>query len=95
MAIRVVNREAEALTEAFAEMIGVGVTKAIVVAMREAIEHRRGGETAARLRQKHGIVLDDAMREPLPREAFDEEWGGGRAAGCRTDRCIALDNGGA
>lgn len=79
MPINVNNPEADALTRKFAQMTGVGITEAIVIAMREAIERRRDGETpqqtAARLRAKHGVALDDAARAPLPRRAFDEFWG--------------------
>lgn len=76
--INVNNPEADALTRKFAEMAGVGITDAIVIAMKEAIERRRNKETpretAARLRAKHGLTLDDAAREPLPREVFDTMW---------------------
>ena len=76
MAINVNNAEADALTRKFARMAGVGITDAIVITMKEAIAHRRRAETplrtAARLREKHGIVLSDHARQPLPREAFDQ-----------------------
>lgn len=76
--INVNNPEADALTRKFAEMAGVGITDAIVIAMKEAIERRRNKETpretAARLRAKHGVTLDDAARKPLPREVFDTMW---------------------
>jgi antitoxin VapB len=59
-------------------MAGVGITDAIVMAMKEAIERRRADETpletAARLRLKHCIQLKGTMREPLPRYVFDEIW---------------------
>lgn len=78
MAINVNNPEADALTRRFADMAGVSITDAIVIAMKEAIERRRNAETpaqtAARLRRKHGIRLRAAARKPLPREAFDEMW---------------------
>lgn len=78
MPINVNNPEADALTRKFAQLEGVGITDAIVIAMREAIERRRGAETprqtAARLRAKHGVTLGDATRAALPREAFDEMW---------------------
>jgi len=78
MAINVNNPEADALTRKFAQMAGVGITDAIVIAMREAIERRRGGETpretAARLRAKHGVSLGEAAKAPLPKTAFDEMW---------------------
>ncbi len=78
MPINVNNREADALTRKFAQMAGVGITDAIVIAMREAIERRRGGETprqtAARLRAKHGIVLSERAGAPLPKAAFDQMW---------------------
>lgn len=78
MTINVNNPEADALTRKFANMAGVGITDAIVIAMREAIERRRGGETprqtAARLRAKHGVTLGEAARAPLPKAAFDNMW---------------------
>ncbi|ASY73446.1 protein transcription factor [Sinorhizobium fredii USDA 205] len=78
MPININNPEADALTRKFAEMAGVGITDAIVIAMREAIERRNRAETplqtAARLRAKHGIEMSDDARKPLPREAFDDMW---------------------
>ncbi len=78
MAINVNNREADALTRRFAHMAGVGITDAIVIAMKEAIERRRGEETpretAARLRAKHGIATDKATRKPLSRKVLDDMW---------------------
>lgn len=78
MTINVNNPEADALTRRFAQMAGVGITDAIVIAMREAIERRRADETprqtAARLREKYGITVKSEARKPLPREAFDEMW---------------------
>jgi antitoxin VapB len=79
MPINVTNPEADALTRRFAQLAGVGITDAIVIAMREAIERRRGAETprqtAARLRAKHGVALGEEARTPLPRRAFDDMWG--------------------
>lgn len=79
MPINVNNPEADALTRKFAQMAGVGITDAIVIAMREAIERRSRMETpletAARLREKHGVTVNDQARKPLPREAFDTMWG--------------------
>lgn len=81
MVLNVNNPEADALTRKFAAMAGVGITDAIVIAMKEAIERRRAAETpleaARRLRQKHGIVLSEAARKPLPHQVFDEMWGEG------------------
>jgi antitoxin VapB len=78
MPINVNNPEADTLTRKFAKLEGVGITDAIVIAMREAIERRRGAETprqtAARLRAKHGVTLGATARAPLPKEAFDEMW---------------------
>jgi antitoxin VapB len=78
MPINVNNPEADALTRRFAEMAGVGITDAIVIAMKEAIARRRGEETprqtATRLREKHGIEISARARKPLPRKAFDEMW---------------------
>jgi antitoxin VapB len=79
MAININNREADALTRKFAEMEGVGLTDAIVIAMREAIERRRLTETpietARRLRDKYGIKLSDEAKKPLHKSVFDEMWG--------------------
>jgi antitoxin VapB len=78
MPINVNNHQADALTRKFAKLAGVGITEAIVIAMREAIARRRQDETprqtAARLRAKHGVTLGEAAREPLPKTAFDEMW---------------------
>jgi antitoxin VapB len=78
MPINVNNPKADALTRKFAQLEGVGITDAIVIAMREAIERRRGAETprqtAARLRAKHGVTLGEAARAPLPKETFDKMW---------------------
>jgi len=79
MTINVNNPEADALTRKFAKLAGVGITEAIVIAMREAIERRRGAETplqtAARLRAKYGVTLSERASEPLPKAVFDEMWG--------------------
>jgi antitoxin VapB len=79
MALNVNNPEADALTRRFARMVGVGLTEAIIIAMREAIAQRRNVETpidtAARLRKKHGIALAPDAGTPLRRQAFDEMWG--------------------
>lgn len=76
MTINITNRDADKLTRRFAEMEGVGLSEAVVIAMREAIERRRRNETpletAARLRAEFGISLTEAARRPLPRSVFDE-----------------------
>ncbi len=78
MPINVNNPDADALTRKFASMAGVSITEAIVIAMKEAIERRRNAETplqtARRLREKHGVVVSDDVRKPLPRAAFDDMW---------------------
>ncbi|WP_416068610.1 type II toxin-antitoxin system VapB family antitoxin (plasmid) [Rhizobium sp. YTUHZ045] len=75
MPIRVDDPEAELLMRKFAWMAGVGITDAIVIAMREAIDRRSHAETpletAARLRQKHGVSMNDETRTPLSRDVFD------------------------
>jgi antitoxin VapB len=78
MTINVTNQQADELTRKFARIADVSITDAIVIAMREAIERRLDAETpaqtAARLRAKHHVVLSEAARKPLPRQAFDEMW---------------------
>ena len=78
MPINVNNPEADALTRRFAALAGVGLTEAIVIAMRKAIERRNSRETpqeaAARLRARHGITLTETARKPLPPHIYDEMW---------------------
>ncbi|NDV89167.1 hypothetical protein GTW51_21085 [Aurantimonas aggregata] len=80
MAINITNPEADTLTRTFAQLEGVNITDAIVIAMREAIERRHShetpSETAARLRAEMGIDLTEKARRPLPQSAFDEMWDG-------------------
>ncbi len=76
MTINITSKEADRLTRRLAEMEGVGITEAVVIAMREALEKRlhreTPQETAARLRNKYGVTLTDQARKPLPRSVFDE-----------------------
>jgi antitoxin VapB len=76
MTINITNRDADKLTRKFAKIEGVGLSEAVVIAMREAIERRRRNETpletAARLRAEFGISLTEQARKPLPRSVFDE-----------------------
>ncbi len=78
MAINVNNEEADKLTRKFASLAGVSLTDAIVIAMKEAIERRRGTETplqtARRIRRKHNVVLNEQARATLPRETLDDMW---------------------
>ncbi|TIW03645.1 MAG: hypothetical protein E5V74_08585, partial [Mesorhizobium sp.] len=41
MTININNKEADSLTRTLARIEGVGITEAIVIAMREALERRR------------------------------------------------------
>lgn len=81
MTINITNRDADKLTRRFAEIEGVGLSEAVVIAMREAIERRRRNETpletAARLRTEFGISLTQKARKPLLRSVFDEMSGDG------------------
>lgn len=78
MPINVNNPEADALTRKFAGIMGVGLTEAIIIAMKEAIARRRAAETpletAARIRKKYGVSLSDDTRKPLPKPVFDAMW---------------------
>lgn len=80
MPINVSNAEADALTRRFAGIAGVGITDAIVIAMKEAIARRRLNETpletAARLRAKHGLPNNKRTRKSLPDSAYDAMWDG-------------------
>jgi antitoxin VapB len=76
MAINITNKEADSLVRQLAKIEGTGLTEAIVVALREALQRRRRRETpqqtAARLRAELGIELTEQARLPLPRAVFDE-----------------------
>lgn len=76
MTINITNPEADRLTRQLADMEGVGVTEAVLIAMREALAKRRSKEsvlaTAEAIRREFGIVLTDEMRKPLPRKVLDE-----------------------
>jgi antitoxin VapB len=76
LTINITNKEADRLTRTLAEIEGVGLTEAIVIAMREALERRRASETpletAARLRDRMGIKLTDQARTPFDRSVYDE-----------------------
>jgi antitoxin VapB len=78
MPINVTNEQADLLTRRFAKLANVGISDAIVIAMREAIERRLSAEspmeTAARLRAKHNVAASDVTRKPLSKEAFDDMW---------------------
>ncbi len=76
MTINITNKEADALTRRLAKIEGVGLTEAIVLAMKEALARRRtaAGMRASveRLHAELGIELTDKMRKPLPRAVYDE-----------------------
>lgn len=76
MTINITNKEADTLTRRLAKIEGVGVTEAVVIAMKEALEKRRTAESvkdsAERIRRELGIVLTDEMRKPLPQSVWDE-----------------------
>ena len=74
MTINITNREADRLTRKLAEIEGVGLTEAVVIAVKEALQRRRGDpmESATRLRAEFGVRLTDRTRKPLPRSVWDE-----------------------
>ncbi len=76
MAINITNKEADNLVRQLAKIEGIGLTDAVVIALREAIANRRKRETpletAARLRAEFGIKLTPQARRPLPRSVYDE-----------------------
>ena len=76
MTINITNKEADVLTRKLARREGVGLTEAVVIAMREALNRRLRQEspleTAQRLRSELGIELDDKAHRPLDRSVFDE-----------------------
>jgi len=69
MPINVNNREADVLTRTFAQPKGVEITDAIIVAIREAIERRRGAETPLR---PDKCALSVEAIEPIILEFLDE-----------------------
>ncbi|MGB3834896.1 MAG: type II toxin-antitoxin system VapB family antitoxin [Mesorhizobium sp.] len=76
MTINITNKDADRLTRTLAQMEGVGLTEAVVIAMTEALVRRRSretpSETAARLRAEFGVKLSERARKPLPRAVYDE-----------------------
>lgn len=74
MTINITNKEADRLTRRLAEIEGVGLTDAVVIAVREALQRRRGDpmESAERLRAEFGIRSTGEIRKPLPRSVWDE-----------------------
>jgi len=76
MTINITNKDADKLTRTLAQMEGVGLTEAVVIAVTEALARRRNSEspveTAARLRAEFGIHLTEEARRPLPRSVYDE-----------------------
>ncbi len=81
MTINITNKDADRLTRTLAQMEGVGLTEAVVIAMTEALASRRNREspveTAARLRAEFGVKLGERARKPLPRAVYDELSGEG------------------
>ncbi|MCM2502974.1 type II toxin-antitoxin system VapB family antitoxin [Aureimonas altamirensis] len=78
MPLHITNETAERLTRKLAGIENVSLSRAISLAMSEALERREVRETpletAERIRARHGIRLDEKARQPLPREAFDAMW---------------------
>ncbi len=76
MTINITNPEADRLTRRLAKREGVGLTEAIIIAMREALERRAKEEspleTVRRLHEEFGIVLTEEARKPLPRSVYHE-----------------------
>lgn len=78
MALEANKAEADALTREFAALEGVGLSEAIVIAMKEAIARRARAETpqqtAERLRQKYDLEVTERSRRALPRSAYEDLW---------------------
>ena len=76
MAINITNKEADSLVRQLAKIEGIGLTEAVITALREAMAQRRRRqsteETAARLRAEFGVELTEQARRPLPRSVYDE-----------------------
>jgi antitoxin VapB len=76
MAINITSKEADRLTRRLAQIEGVSLTEAVVMAMHEALERRLARETpsqtAARLRAELGIELKPSAKRRLDRSVFDE-----------------------
>ncbi len=73
MVLNIRNQEADRLARELAEMEQTGLTEAVVVALKEAIERRAKArsprDAAARLLQKHGLAFQPG-RKPVSPEAF-------------------------
>lgn len=73
MVLNIRNQEADRLARELAEMEQTGLTEAVVVALKEAIERRARAQSprdaASRLLEKHGLAFQTG-RKPVPPEAY-------------------------
>lgn len=77
MAINITNETVEQSIRKLSEMAKLNLTETVALAVREAIESRLHKETpletAAKLREKYRLPLNDTIQKPLPRAAFTPE----------------------
>lgn len=75
MVLNIRNREADRLARQLAQMDQTGLTEAVVVALREAIERRAKSGTprqaASKILEKHGLAFQRG-RKPVPVSAYHE-----------------------
>jgi antitoxin VapB len=75
MTLSIRNTQADALARRLADIDGVSITDAVVVALKEAINARirkeTPSETARRILAKRGLAFR-ANRQPLPRDAYHD-----------------------
>lgn len=75
MVLNIRNREADRLARQLAQMDQTGLTEAVVIALREAIERRVKSDSprlaAAKILEKHGLAFQPG-RKPVPASAYHD-----------------------
>lgn len=75
MVLNIRNREADRLARQLAQLDQTGLTEAVVVALREAVERRLKADpprvAAARILEKHGLAFQ-AGRKPVPASVYHD-----------------------
>jgi hypothetical protein len=75
MVLNIRNRKAKRLARQLAQMDRTGLTEAVVVALREAIECREKSDSprqaASKILEKHGLAFQRG-RKPVPASAYHD-----------------------
>lgn len=76
MTLSIRNPEADSLARRLADLEGVNITDAVVLALKEALRSRLGqetpSETARRILERRGLMPSKAARAPVPSDAYHD-----------------------